>query len=568
MQNVFRFVRLLSFCGLIAAGVLIVGCDSGGSASSSSGGEPSGGENTLENTSAVTADLKANSSSSSREKTSSGGAKASGTLAVGFHYENSSGSDCTLSVKKTVGSTPYNEPFDPTNISGSCSDPSEFDGVQAEFTPGSGSSASGLVLRLLNENGTEITSDDDPSGGLSVSETASDQVDLPDEIGGGGEGGDNDGGSDGDTTAPSAPSGLFGKAETGTVELSWSAVGAGDLSGYNVYRSTSPINDVSGKSPLNGSPLLGTSYTDDGAENGTTYHYSVTAIDESGNESTASNEVTATLSGSDGSGRIAFRSRRGLVSVSEIHTIAPNGADLKQLTDPNGFYKKKPTWSPDGSQVAFLRVTSDGQVIYTVDSDGSDLNKVTGNGYDDSDPAWSPDGNRIAFYSRRDGGAGIYTIRPDGSDLNRIVGKGINDSNPTWAPSGNRIAFDSPRGEGLTDDIYTIRLDGSGLERVTNNNSFDQQPVWSPNGNRIAFIKGIDDNSEIYTIRPDGSDLNQVTKNGVDESSTLAWSPDGNRIAFVSRRDGDPEVYTIRPDGSDLKQLTENDASDRDPAWR
>jgi hypothetical protein len=148
-----------------------------------------------------------------------------------------------------------------------------------------------LVLSLLDGGGTEITSDEDPSDGLGLSETVSDEVDLPDEVGG-----------DGGTTAPGAPSELSVSTGEGIVDLSWAPVTAIDLEGFNIYRSTSSISDVSGRNPLNGSLYLGTSYTDGEVNNGTTYHYVVTAVDESGNESAPSNEVTATPSRDTGGG--------------------------------------------------------------------------------------------------------------------------------------------------------------------------------------------------------------------------------------------------------------------------
>jgi TolB protein len=74
--------------------------------------------------------------------------------------------------------------------------------------------------------------------------------------------------------------------------LSWEGVDAEDLAGYSVYRGTEPDVDVSGDPVKNGHSE--TSYTDEGVENGTTYHYVVTAVDTAGNGSEASNEVKRT----------------------------------------------------------------------------------------------------------------------------------------------------------------------------------------------------------------------------------------------------------------------------------
>ena len=98
-----------------------------------------------------------------------------------------------------------------------------------------------------------------------------------------------------DDSPPDSPTGLSADSEDSAIALDWETVQAGDLSGYNVYRSTSAIGDVSNLDPLNGSePVTGASYTDDTAENGTTYRCVVTAVNESDNESDPSEEVQKT----------------------------------------------------------------------------------------------------------------------------------------------------------------------------------------------------------------------------------------------------------------------------------
>ena len=280
-------LRTTLICSLLTVGLLVVGCDSGGS-----GG---GGDDTpLESANSVTVDLSSSSSgsstSSSDEKAS---AKASGILKVTFVYQKNSGSNCTRSTTDNDVNTSggYNKSFDPSEANGDCNSPADFDGVKAGFSPGSNSSASGLVLSIRDEEGTELASDDGADGELGASVTNSDDVTFPDD----GDDG-SDGGDDGDTTAPNAPANLSGSAGDGSVDLNWDTVSASDLDGYNVYRSTSSISDVSGMDPINGSPLPNTSYTDDGVNNGTTYYYVVTAVDGNGNESSASNEISRTPS--------------------------------------------------------------------------------------------------------------------------------------------------------------------------------------------------------------------------------------------------------------------------------
>jgi hypothetical protein len=111
----------------------------------------------------------------------------------------------------------------------------------------------------------------------------------------GGDDGDGNGGNGEDTTAPASPSSLKGTSGDSAIDLTWDAVGADDLDGYNVYRATSSIGDLSGLSPQNGSLIADTTgYRDGSVENGTTYHYVVTAVDTAANESGPSGEIEKT----------------------------------------------------------------------------------------------------------------------------------------------------------------------------------------------------------------------------------------------------------------------------------
>lgn len=97
-----------------------------------------------------------------------------------------------------------------------------------------------------------------------------------------------------DTTPPDPPAELSGTSLDNAVELEWSSVDADDLSGYNLYRSESARNEIADLDPINTEQLSETTYTDEEVNNGTTYYYLVTALDEEGNESGASNEARVT----------------------------------------------------------------------------------------------------------------------------------------------------------------------------------------------------------------------------------------------------------------------------------
>ncbi|WP_405786111.1 fibronectin type III domain-containing protein [Streptomyces sp. NBC_00138] len=96
----------------------------------------------------------------------------------------------------------------------------------------------------------------------------------------------------GDTTAPSAPSGLAATVSGTSVSLAWKAsTDDVEVTGYQVWRGGGQVGTASG-----------TSFTDSGLSASTSYSYTVKAVDAAGNVSAASNTVTVTTSSSGGGG--------------------------------------------------------------------------------------------------------------------------------------------------------------------------------------------------------------------------------------------------------------------------
>jgi hypothetical protein len=93
-----------------------------------------------------------------------------------------------------------------------------------------------------------------------------------------------------DVFPPAVPKGVQGSSAPGSIELNWERNTEGDLNGYRVYRAEGngameKIADVS----------VVPSYSDRKVEAGKTYHYSISAVDQAGNESPRSAAVDAAM---------------------------------------------------------------------------------------------------------------------------------------------------------------------------------------------------------------------------------------------------------------------------------
>ena len=242
--------------------------------------------------------------------------------------------------------------------------------------------------------------------------------------------------------------------------------------------------------------------------------------------------------------RIAFASSgEGVVEdprLLEIYVMRADGSEIRRLTNDRAL-DGTPAWAPDGQRIAFAHVpggvgtgNADG-VIVVADADGQGRAQVTRHLRTrgvvlDSHPTWSPDGSRIAFTRGTLSPSGlaratIYTIDP-ASGTERLL---IEDAaEPAWSRDGSRIVFTSVRdhnGEtcfhecGPSRELYVANADGTGVRRLTRNEADDHSPVFAPDGERIAFVsdrsnRGEHEN-EIYVIELRGGELQRLTANDV-----------------------------------------------------
>jgi Tol biopolymer transport system component len=201
--------------------------------------------------------------------------------------------------------------------------------------------------------------------------------------------------------------------------------------------------------------------------------------------------------------------------------------------------------------------------VWTIDADGTDLTRLTHSPAFEFDPSWSPDGTQIAYRSDRGDESEIWIMHADGTGQRRLTA-GLS---PAWSPDGSSIAYASPGHDPNPplSGISIMNADGSGQHRVPNTDG-GEYPTWSPDGKRIAFNSNLTGDHVMYIVDVDGTDL--VDLSSIGEGWQLQWSPDGRSILFTSHRDhpdNSTDVYTMRPNGSGVRRLTHDRAYT--PAW-
>jgi Tol biopolymer transport system component len=164
----------------------------------------------------------------------------------------------------------------------------------------------------------------------------------------------------------------------------------------------------------------------------------------------------------------------------------------------------------DGTKIAYHGSSIEQYDIFVVDAAGGTPVDVTNTAANEASASWSPDGTQLAFMSDRDGNEEVYRQNADGiGAATRLTNEPGRDADPDWSPDGQKIAFFSERpGSSCCGTVWTINaLDGSDPVNLTNGSIFDADPSWSPDGSRIAFVRDAGgQNFEVWTALADGTD--------------------------------------------------------------
>jgi Tol biopolymer transport system component/DNA-binding winged helix-turn-helix (wHTH) protein len=272
-----------------------------------------------------------------------------------------------------------------------------------------------------------------------------------------------------------------------------------------------------------------------------------------------------------------------------------------------------PVWSPDGTSVAFLRLSGADRGILVVPAIGGAARKLytpearadLKEEWEHGALSWSPDGRQLIFPDGKTshGRSMIYAL-----DLGSMQAKPITfpsvkvdgDYCPVYSPDGNRIAF--TRGtEGFVRDVYVMDANGGNPRRLTVDNRYVSSLTWTADGSAIIFSSDRAGKTSLWRVEVSGGEPRRlpfgedalapaISRGGeiiayaqrsakwsifqvslstspqsnavrrllssTEQDSAPRFSPDGKHIAFQSWRSGTQEIWTCSSLGTDLAKLT------------
>src|SRR5215207_6683729 len=238
---------------------------------------------------------------------------------------------------------------------------------------------------------------------------------------------------------------------------------------------------------------------------------------------------------------------------AHLFAYSPNKLPLMRIT--SGVWDDiNPSASPSGEKIAFASNRNGFWDLYLLDLSTGEITQLTDTPEFEGSPTWSPDGSFMAFEAYINENLEIV-VGPSDDPLSnpvRLTTSPASDHSPAWAPDGRHIAFIS-NGEVILADLD--KTDGGRFQNLSKTElAAESHPVWSSDGGKLAWA------SSATTLGRSGIYIWDSTKNvpatWLGDGDYPAWNSSGDQIITTLAAPNNTYFTIYSSSGQLLQPLT------------
>lgn len=208
------------------------------------------------------------------------------------------------------------------------------------------------------------------------------------------------------------------------------------------------------------------------------------------------------------------------------------GKNLKRLTKEKG-YDAEGNYSPDGKKIVF----ASNRAAYT------DVLTEEDKKYFAQDPSYMMD---------------IYIMNSDGSQVRRLTSTRGYDGGPFFSADGSKITWRRFSANGQIAEAYVMNIDGTGEKQVTKLKAMSWAPFFHPSGDYLIYTSNVlgFSNFELFIVDTKG-ERDPVRVSYLDGFDGLpVFTPDGKKLSWTRRNEkGESQIYLADWDDQKAREI-------------
>lgn len=231
-----------------------------------------------------------------------------------------------------------------------------------------------------------------------------------------------------------------------------------------------------------------------------------------------------------------------------LWTVPTAGGTAKALTTGQQPEAREPSYSPDGSKIAFHGFYQGYFHIWVINADGRGLKQITSGKYDDREPSWDPDGEAILFTSDRDGSYDIWQINLKNGRETKLTDHPDDEAYPSKNEDGSKLIY-TRQIKNVYSEIRMIDLDDGEKTDITVMKSTEAnfyQPTFARDGVGFSYLKHVGNDVNLIYVTDIYSLEAQKDAHLIDDGDVFPFKSSWNEDGIYYTADGQIKFRRIK----------------------